>query len=76
MSTIGKNTAIVYLTEHNNDSLEIEITPEMIEAGIVALCLCVGELFLRADLTLEWIVTEAFEARDNARATSKQIGEH
>ena len=48
------------LCSERRDVSEIEITPEMIEAGENALCSCDDAFSLKADL--EWIATSVFLA--------------
>jgi hypothetical protein len=41
---------------------EVEITPEMLAAGAMALCACCDEFSSKTDSTLEWFAGQVFEA--------------
>jgi len=51
-------------------SADIKITPEMVEAGVDALCLSCDEVSVKSDATLQRIVTEVYAAMDSARDQS------
>ena len=53
-----------------NDCDDVEITPEMIEAGTTALCVSCDELSSKTEVTLEWIVSSVYAAMDSASGTT------